>query len=169
MEILTIITSLTNYIALAMTIWLAWYILTRSVRQPISWLTSLTLWSISGIFINSLLAINPPPIPVNAPWWARFLFPFWESSAIPQSPGEWIAGWLVIPAIGFWHHVTMLIRGEKWKFWHYAQVSIVYLTALVGILAMRRTSLMYSEWSGDPLILNSLRPGILYSAFLLQL
>jgi hypothetical protein len=169
MEILAIITSLTNYIALAMTIWLAWYILTRSVRQPISWLTSLTLWSISGIFINSLLAINPPPIPVNAPWWAKFLFPFWVSNVIPQSPGEWIAGWLVIPAIGFWHHVTMLIREEKWKTWHYIQVGSVYLTVLIGILAMRRTSLMYSEWSGDPLILNSLRPGILYTAFLLQL
>ncbi len=169
METLTIITSLTNYIALAMTIWLAWYILTRSIRQPISWLTSFTLWSISGIFINSLLAINPPPIPLNAPWWAKWLFPFWASNVIPQSPDEWISGWLVIPSIGFWHHVTMLIRGEKWKFWHYAQVSVVYLTALIGILAMRNTSLMYSVWSGSPLILNSLRPGILYSAFLLQL
>lgn len=169
MSLLTILTLVINYIGLAITVWLGWYILTRSFNQPISLLTSLTLWSISGIFINSLLAINPPSLPANVPSWTVFLFPFWDSDVLAHGGTEWLAGWLVIPAIGFWHHVTMLIRSNRWKIWQYIQVIAVYLSISLGIIAMIKTPYMYSEVSGNPLLLDSLKPGILYSTFLLLL
>ena len=169
MEVLTVLTSIVNYVALAITIWLAWYILTRSINQPISWLTSLTLFSISGIYINSLLAINPPPIPETVPGWVAFLFPFWDKDVLTHSANDWISGWLVIPAAGFWHHVTMLARPERWKKWHHFQVVVVYLVTLAAIFATRSTPYMFTEVSGDPLLIESLRPGILYTTFLILL
>ena len=89
MTLLTIMTSIVNYVALAITVWLGWYVLTRSIKQPISWLTSLTLWSISGIFINTLLAMNPPTIPEQAPEWAIFIFPFWDQDVLTHSGNDW--------------------------------------------------------------------------------
>ena len=160
------LTSVVNFVALAISVWLGWYILTRNIRQPISWLTSLTLWSISGLFINSLLAINPPPLSADLPNWAHFLFPFWDQDILIHEASDWVSGWLVVPAVGFWHHVTMLIRSQRWKFWHYFQTAVVYLVTIAAILTMQSTSLMYSEVSGNPLLLDTLKPGILYSTFL---
>jgi len=169
MHYLTILTSIIDYIALAITVWLGWYILTRSIRQPISWLTSLTLWSISGIFINSLLAINPPPIPENVPEWVTFLFPFWDKDVLTHGASDWISGWLVIPSVGLWHHVTMMIRPERWKVWHYVQVIAVYLVTLAAILVTRYTPYMYSDVSNDILNLRALKPGVLFSTFMILL
>lgn len=169
MEVLTTLTSIVNYIALAITIWLGWYILTHSIHKPISWLTSLTLWSISGIFINSLLAINPPPIPENVPQWIELLFPFWDKDVLTHSATGWISGWMVIPSVGFWHHVTMLVRPERWKAWHYLQVVAVYLVTVAAIIATRYTPYMYEEVSGDVLHLDTLKPGLLFYTFMLLL
>jgi hypothetical protein len=169
MEFLTQLTSVVDYIALTFTVWLGWYILTRSIKQPISWLTSLTLWSISGIFINSLLAIHPPPIPENVPDWLAFIFPFWSKDVLVSGSTGWLSGWLVIPSVGFWHHVTMLTRPERWKAWHYIQVAAVYLVTLAAILATRNTSYMYIEVTEDVLILKSLKPGVLYTTFFILL
>ena len=171
MDFFTQFTSVIDYIALAFTVWLGWYILTRSIRQPISWLTSLTLWSISGIFINSLLAINPPPIPENVPGWIAIIFPFWNPISVKSGATGWISGWLVIPSVGFWHHVTMLTRSERWKAWHYIQVVAVYLVTLLAILAIQFTDTIYEnvQVTGDPLLLDTLKPGILYTTFFVLL
>ena len=169
MVTLTALTSIVNFIALAISVWLGWYVLTRSIQKPIAWLTSLTLWSISGLFINSLLAITPPPLPSNVPFWAQFLFPFWDQNAISDGASGWLSGWLVIPAIGFWHHVTMLIRKNKFTIWQIIQTIAVYAIIILGIFAIRFTTLMYSEASGNPLELDMLKPGTLYTTFLLAL
>ena len=169
MDTLTLWTSIINYIALALSVWLGWYILTRNIRQPISWLTSLTLWSISGIFMNSLLALTPPPIPENIPEWFRFLLPFWDQDVLTHGTTGWLSGWLVIPAVAFWHHVTMLIRPERWKTWHYIQVAAVYMVTLGAIWAIRDTPYMYESETGPPTLMNSLKPGVLYTTFLVLL
>jgi len=169
MTLLTILTSIVNYIALAITVWLGWYVLTRSFNKPISWLTSLTLWSISGIFINTLLAMNPPTITEQVPEWVVFIFPFWDHDVLTHGANDWLLGWLVVPAAGFWHHVTMLIRTERLKTWQYIQVIVVYITTFLAILAIIRTPYMYTEISGNPLLLNTLKPGVLYSSFLVLL
>jgi len=67
----------TNYLALVITVWLGWYVITRSPRNLLSWLTTLTLWSVGGLFLNTILALNPLPPPVNSPEWLRIFFPFW--------------------------------------------------------------------------------------------
>ena len=169
MDTLTVWTSIINYIALALSVWLGWYILTRSIRQPISWLTSLTLWSISGIFINSLLALTPPPLPENIPEWFRILFPFWDQDVLTHGSTGWLSGWLVIPAVAFWHHVTMLIRSERWKIWHYFQVGAVYVVILGAIWAIRDTPYMYESEEGPPTLMNSLKPGVYFTFFMILL
>lgn len=166
---LAALTSIVNFIALAISVWLGWYVLTRSIKQPISWLTALSLWSISGLFINSLLAITPPPLPSDVPFWARFLFPFWDQHAISNGASGWISGWLVIPSIGLWHHVTLLIRTRKLAVWQIIQTIAVYAIIILGIFAIRDTTLMYSEASGSPLELDTLKPGVLYPTFLFAL
>ena len=70
-----------NYFALVCTVWLGWYVITRSPRKLISWLTSLALLSVGGLFLNMLLALNPPPIPTDSPNWLHLLFPFWSNQA----------------------------------------------------------------------------------------
>ncbi len=49
-----------NFLALAGAVWLGVYLVTRSPRSLIAWLTSLTLWSLAGLFLNVLLAVYPP-------------------------------------------------------------------------------------------------------------
>ena len=169
MDTLTVWTSIINYIALALSVWLGWYILTRNIRQPISWLTCFTLWSISGIFINSLLALAPPPIPENIPEWVRLFLPFWDKDVLTHGETGWLSGWLVIPAVGFWHHVTMLIRSERWKPWRYVQVVAVYIVIIGAIWAIRDTPYMFESEEGPPTLLNSLKPGVYYTTFLVLL
>ncbi|HLA07401.1 MAG TPA: hypothetical protein VJ022_08155, partial [Anaerolineales bacterium] len=66
-----------NFIALIAALWLGLYLVTRNPRAPTAWLTALTLWSLGGLFMNILLALNPPP--TFQPSGLRFLFPFWPS------------------------------------------------------------------------------------------
>ncbi len=49
-----------NLLALASSLWLGFYIITRSPRSHISWLAALTLWSLSSYFLHNSLAINLP-------------------------------------------------------------------------------------------------------------
>jgi len=49
--------------------------------------------------------------------------------------------------------------------WRWIRVLIAYVIVAVGILVFRQTSLMFSSVSGDPLYLNALKPGALYSLF----
>ena len=48
------LTSIFTFICLALSMWLGFYIVTRSPRSRISWLASATLWSLSGSFLNTL-------------------------------------------------------------------------------------------------------------------
>ena len=73
---LLFITILTNFVFLIAAVWLGIYVVTRSPRSLIAWLTGLTLWSMAGLFLNLLLALNPPPLPQNLPGWMTALLPF---------------------------------------------------------------------------------------------
>ena len=70
-----------NYLALVITVWLGWYVFTRSPRKLLSWLTSLTLLSMGGVFLNTILALNPLPPPISSPIWLQIFFPFWPLEA----------------------------------------------------------------------------------------
>ena len=100
-----------NFIALVASLWLGLYLVTRNPRAPTAWLTALTLWSLGGLFMNILLALNPPP--TFQPSGLRFLFPFWPSGTFEQGANAWLQGWSVAPSIAYWHHATMLMRPGK--------------------------------------------------------
>jgi hypothetical protein len=166
MNTLSIFTSVINFAALSVSVWLGWYILTRSPRRLVSWLTSLTLWSLSGIFLNMLLALNPPPISSQAPTWVQTLFPFWRPEVVLGEAGGWLTGWLATPAIAFWHHATMELRPGKKSLWHNIQIGLVYLTALIAIIIQIKNPYSLTGETSGPLHFGTIRPGLLYITFM---
>ncbi len=159
------ITFAINFVALIASLWLGLYLVTRNPRVPTAWLTALTLWSLSGLFINVLLALNPPPVPAFRPESLRFLFPFWPTGVPEQGANTWLQGWSVAPSIAFWHHATLLMRPGKMSIWRWSRVIAGYLIAIAAIEVQAFTSILFSVEGGDPLYLNSLRAGPLYSIF----
>lgn len=146
-------------------LWLGLYLVTRNPRAPTAWLTALTLWTLGGLFINILLALSPPPVPAFRPSGLRFLFPFWPSGLFEQGANAWLQGWSVIPSIAFWHHATMLLRPGKMNAWRWVRVISAYLLAIVAVEVQAFTQILFSVEGGDPLYLNSLQAGPLYSVF----
>jgi hypothetical protein len=159
------ITFAVNFVALIASLWLGLYLVTRNPRAPTAWLTALTLWSLGGLFINILLALNPPPSPAFRPPALRFLFPFWPSGMSLQGANAWLQGWSVAPSIAFWHHATMLMRPGRMNVWRWIRVISAYLIAFVAIEVQAFTQILFSVEGGNPLYLNSLRAGPLYSVF----
>lgn len=156
------ITLVVNFVCLVAAVWLGIYVVTRSLRSPVAWLTGLTLWSIASFFLNFFLALNPPTVPPDLPNWVQLLLPFWPTGTLESGWSGWLQGWLVVPAIAFWHHATMLMRPGPMNHWRWTRVLFVYVTALAVILILLNTSLIFASASGDPLFLNSLKPGPLY-------
>lgn len=147
-----------------MALWLGLFLVTRNPRYPIAWLTALTLWCMTGLFMNILLAINPPPAPFW-PAWMQFLFPFWPSGAFGGEPSAWLQGWSVIPAIVFWHHATTLMRPGRLNFWRWMRILIGYALAVIAIVVQTNTPILFTVERGDPLYLNSLMAGSWYPFF----
>jgi hypothetical protein len=159
------ITFTVNFLALIVSLWLGLYLVTRNPRLPTAWLTALTLWSLGGLFMNILLALNPPPVPEYRFSSLRFLFPFWPSGAFEHSANFWLQGWSVAPSIAFWHHATMLMRPGKMNPWRWTRVIFAYLVAIAAIEVQAFTQILFSVEGGDPLYLNSLHAGPLYGVF----
>ncbi|MFQ5859348.1 MAG: GAF domain-containing protein [Anaerolineae bacterium] len=87
---LLIITTFVNLLALAISLWLGFYIVTRSPRSRLSWLATLTLWSLTSLFFHNALAIH--------------------------LPGSGVLPWLrpvVVLALPFWFHLTLLLLPER--------------------------------------------------------
>jgi hypothetical protein len=160
------ITLQTNFVFLIAAVWLGIYVVTRSPRSLIAWLTGLTLWSVAGLFLNQLLALNPPPLPQNLPGWMTVLLPFWPPGTAEQGSSGWLQGWLVIPAIVIWHHVTVLLRPGPMNPWRWTRVLIGYLAAVAAILLLIYTNLIFSREPGDPIYMNTLNPGPFYPVFM---
>ena len=154
-----------NFLGLVLALWLGLYLVTRNPRYLIAWLTALTLWSMSGLFLNVLLAINPPPPPVYYQTWLRIMFPFWPEAALLDNPNIWLLGWSVAPAVAFWHHATILMRPGRLNAWRWTRILVGYLTAFLAIIAQANGSLLYTEQESSPLYLNSLHGGIWFPIF----
>ncbi|MBV6397279.1 MAG: hypothetical protein HFACDABA_02889 [Anaerolineales bacterium] len=154
-----------NFLALIFSFWLGAYLITRNPRTTTAWLTALTVWSLGGLFLNVLLALNPPPIPEYRPSWLRFLFPFWASGAYDEGASAWLQGWSVAPSIVFWHHATLLMRPGPLNLWRKARVAAGYVVGIAAIEMQAFTQIVFAVEGGDPLYLNSLQAGPLYSFF----
>ena len=162
-------TILFNFIFLIAAVWLGIYVITRNPRSLVSWLTGLTLWSVAGLFLNMLLALNPPPLGQQYPLWMNFLLPFWTSDIIEQTSSSWLQGWLVAPAIVFWHHVTILLRQGGMNPWRWTRVILGYLVAAATIFLLVYTNLIFAKDAGDPVYMNTFNPGPLYPLVMLLL
>ena len=127
---LYVLTVAVNYACLIAAIWLGIFVVTRSPRSPVSWLTALTLISVSGWFLNILLALNPPPSPQFLPDWLHPLLWMWPAGSFESGWEGWMQGWQVVPAIMFWHHVTMLMRPGRMNPWRWTRVILGYAIAM---------------------------------------
>jgi len=163
---LYVLTVAVNYACLIAAIWLGIFVVTRSPRSPVSWLTALTLLSVSGWFLNILLALNPPPSPQFIPEWLLPLLWMWPADSFESGWEGWMQGWQVVPAIMLWHHVTMLMRPGRMNPWRWTRVLLGYGIAIAAIFLMEFTDWIFTKGVGDPLYLNTLEQGKLYPLFM---
>jgi hypothetical protein len=163
------ITFTVNFLALFVALWLGLYLVSRSPRSFIAWLTALTLWSVGGLFINVLLALNPPPVAAEGIWWHKLLFPFWASSTIHQGASAWLQGWSLGPSVVFWHHATMLMRPGKMNAWRWSRVIAGYAIGIAGAILQYQAKIFTAVKGGDPLYVNSLSAGPYYQIFLMAI
>ncbi|MCP4536764.1 MAG: hypothetical protein GY832_06425 [Chloroflexi bacterium] len=160
------ITSIVNFVALAAALWLGLYVVTRSPRRLTSWLTGLTLWSLTGPFLNILLTLTPLPTPTGSPGWLGPVLQFWEAN-VRDRANSWLHGWSAIPAIVFWHHATVLMRPGGLNRWRRTRILFGYGFGVLAIIVQSNTSLLISSTLAvDPLYLSTSRTGPLYPLFL---
>lgn len=166
--VLYTITVVVNFFFLIAAVWLGIYIVTRSVHSPVASLTSLTLWSLAGLFLNVLLALNPPPSLETSYWhtvWHSETYGLEET--LTSSAGEWLLGWLVTPALAFWYHATVLMLPGRMNRLRTAGIILVYLAALVAILVQANFyAIIGVIIEVDPLYLNSMVAGPLFPFFI---
>jgi len=165
MDALYEVTFAINLLGLVLALWLGLYLVTRNPRYLIAWLTAFTAWSLGSLFLNVLLAINPPPVPASERVWLRFMFPFWPLTALSQDTNSWLLGWGVAPAIAFWHHVTVRMLPGRLNAWRQARIWAGYLVAVLAIIAQASGSLLYTTSGSDPIYLNSLQSGAWFPVF----
>lgn len=159
------VTLAVNFAGMVLSLWLGLYLVTRNPKYPIAWMTALVLWSMVGLFMNVLLALNPPPPIPYRHLWTRFLFPFWPAGAHEGSASSWLQGWSVTPAIAIWHHVTTMLRPGRMGLWRWTRVLLGYGLAVLAILLQANTAILFTVENSDPLYLNSLQAGSLYPIF----
>jgi hypothetical protein len=148
-ELLFASTSAINFVCLTVSLWLGFYIVTRSPRSRVSWLASATLWSLCGYFLNSLTYIQGPSGEGILPWW-------------------W--GWSVVIAVPFWFHLSVSLLPGKLAKKQHLLVILLYLLALNFVAMEAYTPWVFAGTTMKPPIYNSaLRPGLLYPLFGLYL
>jgi hypothetical protein len=166
---LKVVTDIVHFVGLVSSLWLGFYVLSRNPRKLIPWLTALTMWSLSGLFLNVLLALNPIPTPTYAPEWLRMMLPFWRSEVLQGNPIAWLQGWSVTLAIAFWHHITTLMRPGPLTLNRKIRISVGYLIAGAAAFIQDNTQLMFAPPQGDPLYVSALHAGPYYLFFALAL
>jgi hypothetical protein len=147
-EFLTTLTTVTNFAGLVVSLWLGFYIVTRSPRSQISWLASGTLWALTGYFLNNLTYVQGPP-GSRLPWW-------------------W--GWSVALAVPLWSHLSVTLLPEeaarRQRWW----VPLVYLVTLNLVAMEAFTPWIFEGVTTEPSLYSSAQqPGPLYPLFVLYL
>ncbi len=139
------LTSLTNFVCLALSLWLGFYIVTRSPRSRVSWLASATLWSLAGSFLNTLTYINVSPEQGTLPWW-------------------W--GWSAAFAAPFWFHLSVSFLPSRLASKQRPLVILVYFLTLNFVAMEAYTPWVFAGATMKPAIYNSAQsPGPLFPLF----
>ncbi len=142
-------TTLVNLSALAIALWLGFYIVTRSPRSLLSWLTTLTFWSLCTLFLYASLITHLSSAGVFIWLWQGVIF--------------------VLP---LWWHVTSLLLPERARqsaFWNNVNrigIPLGYIAA--GVLVMLGFAfdvLLLQQSTSSPLYTNYRIPGTLYPLF----
>jgi hypothetical protein len=140
-------TAVINFVSLVVSLWLGFYIVTRSPRSKISWLASATLWSLSGYFLNHLTATQGPSVRSTVPWW-------------------W--GWSVAFVVPFCFHLSVSLLPERAARKQRPLVFLIYFLALNFVAMEVYTPWIFSGATAEPSIYSSAqRPGPLYPVFAL--
>ena len=143
------LTTAVNVLAMVISVWLGFYIVTRSARSRLSWVAALTLWSLTAYFLHNVIAINVPdsgtlfwlrPIPVLA-------FPLLLHLSIELLPDKslWWA-WKLSPRFG---RLTL-------AFFYAAALGIILVDAVPGTLPPETRI-------GEAVYISSRRTGPLYA------
>lgn len=160
------LTLIVSFLTMALSLWLGLYVVTRNPRSLIAWLTGFTLWTITRLFMDVLLALNPPPVPGHYADELRLFFPFWRAVLLQAQGGTgWLRGWSVISAVMLWHHVTALMRPGPLTPWRWARILTGYGIAAAWIAFNITTPYFFASTTGDPLYLNTLTAGPVYPIF----
>lgn len=144
-ELLLALTGTINLIGLIVSLWLGFFIVTRSPRSRVSWLAGATLWSLAGYFMNGLTHIRGSPGEIALPWW-------------------W--GWSVALAVPFWFHLSVSLLPSELARRRRPLVIVVYLITL-NLVAMEA----YTPWifagatTQSPIYSSAQRPGMLFPLF----
>jgi len=141
--------SVINFVCLTISLWLGFYIVTRSPRSRVSWLASATLWSLCGYFLNSLTDIQGLSGEGTPPWWL---------------------GWSVVIAVPFWFHLSVSLLSDKLAKRQHPLVILIYLLTLNFVAMGAYTPWVFAGATMKPPIYTSAhRPGPLYPLFSLFL
>jgi GAF domain-containing protein len=146
---LSAVTTFVNLFALAASLWLGFYIITRSAHSDLSRLAALTLWSLAAFFLYNSLAINIP-----------------TSGAI-----AWLRQAIIV-VLPLWLHVTVLLLPERARMAPrvLAGVALAYGVALLLFAVGVASTGLVSNPSGLPATFTSARAaGPLFIVFFLFL
>ena len=70
-------------------------------------------------------------------------------------------GWLVVPAIIFWHHVTILLRPGGMNSWRWTRVLLGYLIAIATIVLLVYTNLIRRFYKNTvPIVLGGIEASL---------
>jgi hypothetical protein len=139
MPTLAQVTSAVSLLAMATSLWLGCYIVTRSPRSRLAWLAGITLCALAGFFVDVLISTNPSPLTVG-----------WQ-------------GWPICFSLVLWYHLSLNMlppdRGQRQRRFLvlvYAQAIVVDLlltTPLIVVDARQTLGATFKVLTLGPLFL----------------
>lgn len=142
MNSLTVLTSLINLIALAASVWLGFYLVTRSPKALVSWLATGALWVLAAYFMQDALAVTAP-----------------ESGDF-----SWMRP-LIILILPLWLHLTVLLLPKRQRpLWlDYLGVPFAYVLSTILVALGIATDQLFVRAPVDDALYTSVRaPGLAY-------
>lgn len=155
----------TNFVGLIFSVWLGIYIITHSRRSPVAWFAGFTLWALASIFAHILLGIFSSPAPASQPLWLRLLFPIWPLETYKSGVAGWTQGWAACLGVIFWYHTTTVMLSGKSISWRRISLFVVYALGITAMLLQAFTPYLFTVERADPLLVDTLRFGLLYPFF----
>lgn len=137
---LSALTTNVNLVALAMSLWLGLYVVTRSRTSRKAWLAAGALWVLAAYFFQSAVALN-----------------------LPNSPFSWMRA-LIVFIVPLWINITFLFlppaRRANWMRWGIIPLGYI-LAGIIAALGMF-TNLLFSSQNDDALFTNTRASGGAY-------